>query len=270
LSERINIYEFLGRHKVAVSATLCICLLLSFRVYTFESTSQKTPSATYVPLISDFHVHTNLSDGFYSPAEVVRIYKSYDYDVIAITDHVTIAGYEEARAEGQELGLIVIRGEETGIRLLDGNTIHISALFINTSIPAYWQSNQTNGPEYCFNQIHVQNGIGIAAHPWKSWIDWKDLQYESYIDGWEYGQEETYAFKNWLLHSDSIYLLTHDFHRGTGEDLPSYYTVLLAHNRTEAGVREALESRRIILNYWGKYYGTPGNLELFAQKKGER
>jgi hypothetical protein len=209
-----------------------------------------------------------MSDGLYSPTVVVQIYKSHNYDVIAITDHVTTAGYEEARAAGQELGLLVIRGEETGIRLPDDSGIHILALFINASIPAYAQPNQTSVLEYCFNQIHAQNGIGIAAHPWKSWSYWKDFQYESYIDGWEYKQEETYAFKNWLSHSTSIYILTHDFHGAAEGDLSSYYTILLAHNKTETGVREAIESRRIILNYFGRYYGTPGNLELLKQNNG--
>ena len=265
----IRMHEFMGKHKVAVSTALCICLLFALSYAILENTAQKTSAPAYVLLITDLHVHTYLSDGVYSPADVARLYRNHGYDVIAISDHVKTAGYEEAQAVGQELGLIVIRGEETGIRLHDGTGVHILALFIKTPIPAFVLPNETNGPEYCFSQIHAQNGIGIVAHPWKSWTYWKDFQYESYIDGWEYREEETYAFKNWLIHSDSLYIITHDFHRGSGDDLPSYYTILLAHNKTEAGVREALESRRTILYYSGKYYGTPGNLELFTRNNAQ-
>lgn len=265
MSEGTHIHEFLGRHKAAVSAILIIFLLLAFRAYTYSSSSQPIQSTAYIPLIADFHVHTNMSDGLFSPAETVRIYKNYNYDVIAITDHVTIGGYEEARAAGQELGLIVVRGEETGIRLPDGIAIDIVALFINATIPAYWQSNETSILQHCLSQIKAHDGIGIAAHPWLQWTQWRDYQYESYIDGWEYKQEESYAFRNWLLHSDRICILTHDFHGNNKQDLASYYTILLAHNKTEAGVREALDSRRTILYYMGRYYGSPGNIALFSQ-----
>ena len=43
----------------------------------------------------DFHIHTNLSDGAYSPEEVVMLALKNDCREIAITDHDYIADYKE-------------------------------------------------------------------------------------------------------------------------------------------------------------------------------
>ncbi|MAN96944.1 MAG: phosphatase, partial [Gemmatimonadetes bacterium] len=40
----------------------------------------------------DLHVHTTASDGSSSPAEVVRLAANGGLDVLAITDHDTVAG----------------------------------------------------------------------------------------------------------------------------------------------------------------------------------
>jgi len=69
----------------------------------------------------DLHSHTNASDGTFSPAELVLSAKRRGLSALAITDHDTFAGYEEAlpvaRAEEFEL----IRGIELNSRLRMGN-----------------------------------------------------------------------------------------------------------------------------------------------------
>ncbi len=44
----------------------------------------------------DLHLHTNFSDGIFSPEELLDMANSNNYDVIAITDHDTLDGYREA------------------------------------------------------------------------------------------------------------------------------------------------------------------------------
>ena len=44
----------------------------------------------------DLHIHTNASDGTDSPARVVEKARELGLAAIAITDHDTIAGVEEA------------------------------------------------------------------------------------------------------------------------------------------------------------------------------
>ncbi|USK41238.1 PHP domain-containing protein [Cytobacillus firmus] len=72
----------------------------------------------------DLHLHTTASDGAYTPAEVVKM--AYDKGVftIAITDHDTIDGLEEAEAAGKALGIEVIKGVEISTKY-NGKNIDI-------------------------------------------------------------------------------------------------------------------------------------------------
>ncbi len=62
--------------------------------------------------LCDLHTHTAASDGQYAPAQLVRLAKDRGLSVLAVTDHDTIAGVEEAQQAGSALGLSVIRGVE--------------------------------------------------------------------------------------------------------------------------------------------------------------
>jgi len=67
-------------------------------------------------ILCDLHTHTTASDGQYTPAELVKLAKNAGLSVLAVTDHDTIAGVDEARKAGQEQGLQVIRGVELSAR----------------------------------------------------------------------------------------------------------------------------------------------------------
>ncbi len=60
----------------------------------------------------DLHLHSTASDGVFPPAEVVRLARERGLTTIALTDHDTSAGWEEAFAAGRELGVEVIGGFE--------------------------------------------------------------------------------------------------------------------------------------------------------------
>lgn len=62
--------------------------------------------------LCDLHVHTTASDGQYTPAELVELAKRRGLDLLAVTDHDTIAGVAEAMEAGEALGLKVIQGVE--------------------------------------------------------------------------------------------------------------------------------------------------------------
>lgn len=73
----------------------------------------------------DLHVHSNASDGTDEPAEVVRRAIAAGQDVIALTDHDTVAGWDEAReAAGREIALVP--GMELSCTL-DGRSVHLLA-----------------------------------------------------------------------------------------------------------------------------------------------
>lgn len=78
----------------------------------------------------DLHTHTTASDGSYTPAELLRYAKEKDLYAIAVTDHDTVAGVEEAMEEGEKIGIRVVPGVELSTRV-DACDVHMTALFVD-------------------------------------------------------------------------------------------------------------------------------------------
>lgn len=72
----------------------------------------------------DLHLHSTASDGLLSPAALVSKAKAARLDIIALTDHDTTAGLEEARAAGTSCGVRVIPGIEFSTEL-ESAEVHI-------------------------------------------------------------------------------------------------------------------------------------------------
>jgi len=72
----------------------------------------------------DLHTHSSRSDGTDTPRELVAAAAAAGLGVVALTDHDTTAGWDEAAAAGQQLGVTVVLGTEFSCRL-DGIQIHI-------------------------------------------------------------------------------------------------------------------------------------------------
>jgi 3',5'-nucleoside bisphosphate phosphatase len=71
----------------------------------------------------DLHSHSTVSDGTDPPAEVMRRARAAGVDVIALTDHDTLAGHDEAWQALPE-GLSLVTGMELSARL-DGHSVHL-------------------------------------------------------------------------------------------------------------------------------------------------
>ena len=80
----------------------------------------------------DLHVHSNASDGTFSPSQVVELAKNAGLDAFALTDHDTTAGVPEALEKGRDIE--VIPGIEVSSSF-DGTEIHILGLFVNSDDP---------------------------------------------------------------------------------------------------------------------------------------
>jgi len=83
----------------------------------------------------DLHTHSNCSDGSLTPAELVSRAAAADIDVLALTDHDTIAGLTDAAARADELGLRLV----TGVEISAGwraQAIHVLGLWIDPANPA--------------------------------------------------------------------------------------------------------------------------------------
>ena len=62
--------------------------------------------------IGDFHLHSTASDGVHTPTWVMETAAARGVRTVALTDHDTTAGYAEARAAADRLGLRLIPGIE--------------------------------------------------------------------------------------------------------------------------------------------------------------
>ncbi|MSQ15122.1 MAG: PHP domain-containing protein, partial [Dehalococcoidia bacterium] len=110
---------------------------------------------------ADLHIHTAVSDGMGSVAQVLEYLSANPaLDVVAITDHDDITGGITARDMARKMGcpFEVIVGAE--ITTLEG---HMVALFLTDPVPSLRPLAQT------VKAVHAQNGICIAPHP-MSWF----------------------------------------------------------------------------------------------------
>ncbi|MDG9702186.1 PHP domain-containing protein [Streptomyces sp. DH37] len=81
----------------------------------------------------DLHTHSTASDGTDTPAELVRNAAAAGLDVVALTDHDTVAGHGEAVA-ALPAGLTLVTGAELSCRL-DGVSLHMLAYLFDPAEP---------------------------------------------------------------------------------------------------------------------------------------
>ncbi len=78
----------------------------------------------------DLHTHSTVSDGTETPAELVRAARAAGLGTVAITDHDSTAGWQEAFAEAEGTGLTVIPGMELSTRH-GSKSVHLLAYLID-------------------------------------------------------------------------------------------------------------------------------------------
>jgi predicted metal-dependent phosphoesterase TrpH len=81
----------------------------------------------------DLHTHSSASDGTDAPAELVGKAAAAGLDVIALTDHDTVAGYAEATA-ALPAGLTLVTGAELSCRV-EGVSMHLLAYLFDPEEP---------------------------------------------------------------------------------------------------------------------------------------
>ena len=74
-------------------------------------------------IICDLHTHSTASDGQYAPSDLVSLAKERGIELLALTDHDTTDGLEEAVRTGDALGIWVLGGIELGAAEYSG--LHI-------------------------------------------------------------------------------------------------------------------------------------------------
>jgi len=77
----------------------------------------------------DLHSHTNQSDGTFSPAELIAEARRVGVHTLAITDHDTFAGYDQAGVHAREAGVELLCGIEVSTKL-HRQTAHLLGYFL--------------------------------------------------------------------------------------------------------------------------------------------
>jgi predicted metal-dependent phosphoesterase TrpH len=86
-------------------------------------------------MFADLHLHTNFSDGTYSPEELVRQAQQQGLGALALTDHDTVEGCARTAVACKQTGIEFIPGTELTAKWMAGNCI--SGYFIDTARPFY-------------------------------------------------------------------------------------------------------------------------------------
>jgi 3',5'-nucleoside bisphosphate phosphatase len=79
----------------------------------------------------DFHIHSTFSDGELSPRQIVIAARKLGVDTIAIADHNSINGIEEAAVAGRLYGVSIVPAVELSTRY-KGESIHLLGYFTDT------------------------------------------------------------------------------------------------------------------------------------------
>ena len=85
------------------------------------------------PRRADLHVHTNASDGEYSPTQVVALARQASLAAVAVTDHDTLAAADAARVAASD-HIEVVPGVEISAGY-NGREVHLLGYFVRTDHP---------------------------------------------------------------------------------------------------------------------------------------
>ncbi|MFZ8872289.1 MAG: PHP domain-containing protein [Candidatus Nanopelagicaceae bacterium] len=99
-------------------------------------------------MLIDLHTHSNASDGTDTPSELINKAISRGLDVIALTDHDTVGGWDEAisalKGHNSNSNLELVLGSEVSCQDEDGTSIHmLGFLFDPTYTPLIEEFEKT-------------------------------------------------------------------------------------------------------------------------------
>jgi predicted metal-dependent phosphoesterase TrpH len=85
----------------------------------------------------DLHLHSRYSDGTHSPAELVRMAADRGLKAIALADHDSVDGIDEALAAGARYGVEVIPAVELSVAFRGHRDVHLLGYLIEHRDPAF-------------------------------------------------------------------------------------------------------------------------------------
>ena len=90
-------------------------------------------AAAEAPAVIDLHSHTNESDGTFTPQELIDCAVATGLEALAITDHDTFAGFDQAKPIAEAAGLDLVCGIELSTRSPGGRSraVHLLGYFLH-------------------------------------------------------------------------------------------------------------------------------------------
>ncbi len=223
------------------------------------------------PLLCDFHIHSNYSDGKLSVAEVVDFYGRRHFDCICITDHLadsrrligklgklsrlTLSPNQleeyfevldrERRRAWRKYSMLVMTGLEFNKDgLTKKSSAHLLGIDLNMPIIDCLELPET------IAQIHAQGGLAVASHPHIMKSEWgkntlylweNQERFAPLIDAWEI------ANRNNMFNPVSAkrlpYVANSDFHKP--KHIYSWKT-LVSCEKTPEAIKECIRKNERI------------------------
>lgn len=111
----------------------------------------------------DLHTHSKISDGQYSPSELVQRAKAQGLEALALTDHDTTGGLAEAIERARDLDFELVAGIEMSAFVGD-REIHLLGHFIDPldeALTRFVQELRRQRIDRLHRMIEKLNGLGI-------------------------------------------------------------------------------------------------------------
>lgn len=161
----------------------------------------------------DLHIHSTLSDGSYTPEQIICYAKEKGLCAIALTDHDSIEGITRCQTLGNKLGIKVIPGIELSASY-NGLEVHILGYNIDIYNTSFLKSlEEIACDRYLRNELIIEklNSLNL------------DIKHSDLYDGKESHKRLTRAhFANALLKKGYISYSKEAFDRYLGYGKPAY------------------------------------------------
>lgn len=108
----------------------------------------------------ELHTHTLHSDGGFTPRELVESAKKYGYYGIALTDHNTTSGCDEAVEWGKRLGVLVIPG-------IEWTTFYGHVVVLGGKSQVDWRSITRSNVVDKIREAQAAGDVVGIAHPYR-------------------------------------------------------------------------------------------------------
>ncbi|WP_430937124.1 PHP domain-containing protein [Saccharicrinis sp. 156] len=116
----------------------------------------------------DLHTHTTVSDGTVTPKELIYQAKETGLLAVAITDHDSIDGLDEAQHEADRLGVTFINGIEFSATFGKNRLIHILGLGIDPQSEGFkriYTNYRQNRSDRLLQVFKKLRSMGVAIGP---------------------------------------------------------------------------------------------------------